>query len=250
MKIARLGWRRDLPDHRDHLHTPTPRRTVPQRVDLRPSFPQCYDQGDLGSCTANAIAGLIEFVRRKEHVPQFLPSRLFIYYCERTIERTVAIDAGAEIRDGFKSVANFGAPPETLWPYDISEFTTRPSQIVYAAALLDRATHYERLHQSRASVLKALANQTPFVFGFTVYESFESDQTAATGIIKMPERSESVIGGHAVCAVGYDIPSLHVLIRNSWGTDWGLNGYAWMPLAYILSPQLAGDLWTLSAVTP
>jgi C1A family cysteine protease len=127
-KIKGYGWIPDLPDHRDHLYAaPPPRLTaLPPSTDLRPQCPPVYDQGQLGSCTANAIAGAIEFDQMKQGQTPFVPSRLFIYYNERDIEGTVGSDSGAQIRDGIKSVAQQGVCPEPEWPYDITKFTEKP----------------------------------------------------------------------------------------------------------------------------
>src|SRR4051812_30846987 len=118
MRVTRYGWIADLPDHRDHLYAAQPAflRALPARVDLRPRCPNVYDQGDLGSCTANAIGGAIEFEQLKQKLKAFVPSRLFIYYNERVLEHTVESDSGAQIRDGMKVVAKLGAPPEPDWP--------------------------------------------------------------------------------------------------------------------------------------
>jgi C1A family cysteine protease len=169
-------------------------------VDLRPQCPPVYDQGQLGSCTGNAIAGAVEFERMRQNLAVFTPSRLFIYYGERVIEGTVSSDSGAEIRDGIKVVATAGVPPETDWPYDISRFADQPPQLAYADAKDDVATQYQRVMQSLAQMKGCLASGLPFVFGFTVYESFESPAVASTGQAPMPGSNESVLGGHAVMA--------------------------------------------------
>src|SRR5262249_21513787 len=121
-KIKRYGWVPDFPDHRDHLYAApvVNLSALPAKIDLRPHCPPVYDQGQLGSCTGNAIAGAIHFDRVKQHkTPDFVPSRLFIYYNEREMEGTVSSDAGAQIRDGIKSVSERGDCPETQWPYEI-----------------------------------------------------------------------------------------------------------------------------------
>jgi C1A family cysteine protease len=180
---------------------------VPLAVDLRGNCPPVYDQGQLGSCTANAIAGAMEFDRKKQHLPDFVPSRLFIYYNERVMEGTVDSDSGAQIRDGIKSVAKIGAPPEADWPYDITSFTEKPPAKAYADAKLDRALQYQRVVQTLQQLQGCLASGVGFVFGFTVYESFESETVAKTGIMPMPKPNERKLGGHAVMAVGYETDS-------------------------------------------
>ncbi len=246
-KIAGYGWHPDLPDTRDLLYAaPYAQVTnLPASVDLRPQCPPVYDQGQLGSCTANAISAAVEFI----HQPQFMPSRLFIYYNERKMEGTVASDSGAQIRDGIKSVATLGACPETNWPYDITKFAAAPPAQAYTDAKKTLATRYYRVVQDIAQIRGCLAEGFPFVFGFTVYEYFESAAMAQSGILKMPAAKEQVVGGHAVMAVGYDDGDQTMLVRNSWAANWGLQGYFKMPYAYITSHRLANDFWTIRQET-
>src|SRR5437870_11977399 len=227
-KIKRYGWTPAIPDPRDHLNAAPPAflRALPSRVDLRPQCPQVYDQGQLGSCTANAIGGAIEFDQMKEKLPQiFVPSRLFVYYNERVIEGTINADSGAMLRDGIKTVAKQGACPEPMWPYLIAKFKTKPSAACYREAAKHTAVSYQRLVQSLSQMQGCLASGYPFVFGFTVYESFETVEVARTGHAPMPNTRERVLGGHAVCAVGYDDTQGWFVCRNSWGTSWGMRGY-------------------------
>jgi len=245
-KIQRYGWVPDIPDQRDLLYTaPTPyQRSIPTKINLSEKCPPVYDQGQLGSCTANAIAAAIEFDQTKK----FVPSRLFIYYSERVMEGTVDSDSGAQIRDGIKSVATQGAPPERLWPYEIDKFRDAPSAAAQAAAKADLVILYQRLLQDLNTMRGCLASGYPFVFGFTVYQSFESATVAKTGVLEMPASKEKTIGGHAVMAVGYDDNKRTFLIRNSWGPKWGKKGYFTIPYAYLTSNQLASDFWTIRSV--
>src|ERR1700676_1796911 len=205
-KIARYGGIPDQPDARDHLFPPPAvfLAALPPSADLRRRCPAVYNQGQLGSCTANAIAGAIEFDRIKQKLPDFVPSRLFIYYNERVIEGTVGLDSGAQLRDGIKSVASQGVCPEPEWPYLIENFTTKPSAKAYKDAKLDRAISYQSLVQDMNQMKGCLASGYPFVFGVTVYESFETIEVAESGHAPMPRPSERAIGGHAVMAVGYE----------------------------------------------
>ena len=246
------GWVRDLPDARDHLYAAplmSLKRGLPPSVDLRPKCPPVYDQGQLGSCTANGIGAAIEFDQRKQRVKEFTPSRLFIYYNERVIEGSVSQDSGAQIRDGVKSVAKLGAPPETDWPYDISKFTDKPPAKAYRDALKDVVTSYSRVTHNLTNMQGCLADGYPFVFGFTVYQSFESAKVAKTGIVPMPAPGEQVLGGHCVMAVGYDDKQRRFIVRNSWGPKWGIAGYFLMPYEYLINPDLATDFWTLRSVS-
>lgn len=248
-KISKYGWTKDALDARDFVFQPKAIK-LPPSVDLRPQFPvPCYDQGQLGSCTANAIAGALEFdqVKQKQKQTPFTPSRLFIYYNERSMEGTIKSDAGAQIRDGIKSVAKLGAPPEKIWPYTPSKFATKPDTTASITALLYTATSYAAVKQTSAILKQALVAGFPVVFGFSVYESFESDEVAKTGVVPMPKKGESIIGGHAVLCMGYDTLG-RFIVRNSWGTDWGIDGHFLMPAAYITNPALASDFWTINSV--
>jgi C1A family cysteine protease len=250
-KIKGYGWNPDLPDHRDHLYAAPPLflSTLPTSVDLRPQCPAVYDQGQLGSCTANAIAGALEFEQMKQNLPNiFVPSRLFIYYNERAIEGTVGEDSGAQIRDGIKSVGLQGDCPETEWPYVITKFKTKPPAKCYKDAVQYKALTYQAVAQDPNQMKGCLASGYPFVFGFTVYQSFESPQVAQTGLVPMPASGEKSIGGHAVMAVGYDDSKQCFIVRNSWGPGWGLAGYFLMPYAYIIQANLANDFWTIRVV--
>jgi C1A family cysteine protease len=250
-KIARYGWIPDEPDHRDYLYAAPPGvlATLPPSADLRPQCPPVYDQGQLGSCTANAIAGAFQFDELKQRLAdEFIPSRLFIYYNERAMEGTVDSDAGARIRDGIKSIARLGVCPESEWPYDPAQFATKPSTGCYEDALQNRAVQYQRVVQDLMQLRGCIASGFPVVFGFTVYDSFESDAVARSGEVPLPAPSESVVGGHAVVAVGYDDASQRFLVRNSWGTGWGMAGYCTMPYAYLAQPSLASDFWTVRLV--
>lgn len=241
------GWRRDRLDARDHIFKPTIMR-LPRKVDLRARMPRVYDQGELGSCTANAIAGAIEYEFMRSHQPAFTPSRLFIYYQERVIEGDVDQDNGAEIRDGIKAVHKLGAPTEKLWPYLIRKFAQRPPAKVYRAALANLVGSYARVPQNMAAIKGALAQGRPIVFGFSVYEAFESKTVEISGELDLPRKGEQPVGGHAVLAVGYDDASERVLVRNSWGASWGRRGYFTMPYAYLSSRKLASDFWTINRV--
>jgi C1A family cysteine protease len=246
-EIRRYGWIPDVPDQRDHLYAAPPRylTSLPAKADLRQKCPPVYDQGNLGSCTANAIGGAIEFDRMKQSLSDFVPSRLFIYYNERVIEGSVATDSGAMIRDGIKTVASDGVCPEPEWPYVISKFATRPPARCYTDAKLDRAVSYQSLIQDLNQMKGCLASGYPFIFGFTVYESFETESVAKTGHAPMPGWNERAVGGHAVMAVGYEEGRQWFLCRNSWGEGWGMKGYFTMPYAYLLDESLADDFWTI-----
>jgi C1A family cysteine protease len=251
-KVKRYGWVPDIPDRRDLIYA-APRallKKLPPKVDLRPYCPPVYDQGPLGSCTANAIGAALEFNQMKQHWAEpFTPSRLFIYYNERVIERTVNEDAGAMNRDGIKSVAKLGAPPEDpFWPYSIAKFRRKPPPKAYQEAKKHPALVYERLQRNEQQLRGCLASGFPFVFGIGVYESFESGQVAKTGTVPMPKAKEKNLGGHAILAVGYADKTRRFIVRNSWGPGWGMKGYFTLPYAYVLNENLADDFWTIKLV--
>jgi C1A family cysteine protease len=248
---SRFGWVPDLPDARDFMYSAPDKvlAKLPTKVDLRSKFPAVYDQGQLGSCTANAIGAAFEFEQLNQGgLKDFMPSRLFIYYNERAIEGTTDTDSGAQIRDGIKAVAKLGVCTETAWPYDITKFTEKPSTDAYGEALKHQVLVYRRVMGNLHQMQGCLASGYPFVFGFSVYESFESPEVARTGVVPLPPRGEQLIGGHAVVAVGYDDSSQRFIVRNSWGPDWGDKGYCTMPYGYLTDPQLARDFWAVYGV--
>lgn len=249
--VIRYGWIPDLPDHRDHIYAAplAALGPLPVKTDLRKKCPTVYDQGQLGSCTANAIGAAFEFEQMKQDTGKaFLPSRLFIYYNERVMEHTANTDSGAQIRDGIKSVVKLGVCPETQWPYDIARFTRKPTVPCYTTALNNQVLSYQRLVQTLGQMKGCLAAGYPFVFGFSVYESFESPTVARTGVLNLPGPNEAQVGGHAVMAVGYDDRQQRFLVRNSWGAKWGQQGYFTMPYAYLTDNNLADDFWTIRLV--
>lgn len=266
------GWRPDLPDHRDKV-MPTLSGTkrlaspLPSRVDMREhpamSF-ELYDQGPLGSCTANAIGACFEFAQRAAAIAlatpipadtvsslrkyDFRPSRLFVYYEERKMIGTVSEDSGAYIRDGFKVINNLGVCPESTWKYSVTKFKSKPPRTAYTRALDHQAIEYQRVPQDELTLKTTIAAKLPVVFGFSVYESFESDDVARTGDVSMPLPSEAMLGGHAVLCVGYDDERRRFICRNSWGSAWGDGGYFTMPYDYVLDPQLSDDLWAITRI--
>lgn len=251
MPVRKLthGWKPDAPDIRDRIFR-RKAAAAAQTFDLRTStcMPPIYDQGQLGSCTANGWARCFEFDQRKLKYPDFMPSRLQIYYNERVIEGTVTDDAGAMIRDGAKALAKYGATNETLWPYIIEKFAVAPSKAAVTDAAKHKAVRYWRVDNTQsANILSALSHGFPVVFGTTLYESFESDAVARTGKVPMPRTREQPIGGHCMVIVGATKTSW--IVANSWGTEWGDGGYCYMPINYLTNNNLADDFWVLETVT-
>jgi len=239
---------KDTPDLRDKIFVPSVIKNVsqlPSSVDLRPLMSPIVNQGELGSCTANAIvSGLREYIELRTNLATFVRlSRLFLYYEERVIEKTVNSDSGAQIRDGMSVLQKIGVCPELLDPYIINIFTNKPTAIDLQTAGKYKISNYYRVNTLNDLKL-ALAEGLPVVLGIMVYESFESDSVAKTGLVPMPNISqEQLLGGHAVCAVGYNDNKGYVVVRNSWGVEWGDKGYFYLPYSYIV-PNLTTDMWT------
>lgn len=251
-KIKRYGWRKDKPDARDFKFC-APRHileALPPSADLRPKMPPVYDQGQLGSCTANSSGGACQYEEWKNNQGRsVMPSRLFIYFNTRSLEGTTQSDAGAEIRDTVKSIAQWGYPREDQWPYDITKFAKVPPSTAYGAAYSRRRIKYQSVLQDANQIKAAIVGGNPVVFGFSVYDSFESQAVADSGIVPMPKTdTEQLLGGHAVVIVGYDDSKQWWIVRNSWGESWGDKGYFYMPYQYALDPNLASDFWAISYV--
>lgn len=247
MTMRKYGWKPDRYDPRDFRYTvPSHLVSLPPCVDLRPYCSPVEDQGSIGSCTGQAFAGVLEYLDRRDDGAHADVSRLFIYYNERRLEGTTDEDAGAYIRDGIKALKEWGCCDEYLWPYTPSRFSVRPDPTAYQDALKRRIAAYYRvtsLHGLRA----ALAEGSPVVFGFMVFESFESEEVTRTGIMSMPGADDGFRGGHAVLAVGYDDEAGRLIVRNSWGETWGDKGYFYMPYGYINDPGLSSDFWVIKA---
>ena len=245
--IPKYHWTRDKIDKRDYLYAPTVVKTS-NYVDLRPYCSPIEDQGRLGSCTGNAIAGAIELLMKRNNKFADI-SRLFIYYYERLLENTVNYDSGAYIRDGIKACYTYGAATENLWPYDISKFRNRPSIDAVNDASRRKVKLYERVADFNG-VINAIDNGYPGTIGFDVYSSFDSPTVARTGIMPYPNlRKETLLGGHAVLIVGYNKNNDTFIVRNSWGKYWGDNGYFYMPFQVIKNNTMSGDFWVIKSLS-
>jgi C1A family cysteine protease len=243
------GWIPDRPDHRDHQFALRLdiRVQLPASVDLRPSMPPIWDQGDVGSCVGHGVAAA-HYVAQKLSGAQepILPSRLFVYYNGRAIDGTVRQDAGTYIRSAVKGIAKLGVAEEKLWKYNTMRWATKPAQVAYINAMKHQALTYQRIDNTSLYALHAaLAAGMPIAFGATLYDSFYKP---VDNVIPMPALSEQAIGGHCMAIAGYDDTKQAFLIRNSWGKTWCDGGYHWMPYAYISSRSLCDDFWVLQTV--
>ena len=249
-KIHKYGWTPDLPDQRDFLYSARFKTTaaVPTHIDLRPHDSPIEDQGNLGACVEHALSGDVQMLQHIDKVPYAAISRLFIYYNTRVVIGTVDSDSGSGVRDAIKTMVKQkqGASTENLWTYNDNgvKFKIKPPAKAYASGLQHVITSYMSL-VTLADMLTCLASGYPFVFGFSVYDSFETDAVAASGIVPLPGATETLLGGHAVCCVGYDQTDQRFLCRNSWGTGWGIKGYFTIPYTYLTNPNLASDFWTI-----
>ena len=273
--ISRYGWNPDVPDHRDYQYsdlrkkideeniiasddinpireykistidsTQIPTPPPSSFVDLRSTDSPIFDQGALGSCTGNALVGALQFLEKKDNVPYIELSRLFIYYDQRVIENTINIDSGAQIRNGIKTLAKLGVCSETCWPYDIGKFAVQPGHNCYKEAANHIILTYYRIN-ALDEMKHCIDNGYPFVFGFSVYSSFESEEVANTGIVNIPTADESLLEGQAAMAVGYDDNTQRFLVRNSRGVNWGQQGYFTIPYAYLENRNLSDDFWVI-----
>lgn len=255
------GWIPSVPDHRDKMYALNAMQkdaagTLPASTNNRTLVTWVLNQLALGSCTANAASSFVRILMLLCGVPDFLSSRLAIYYEERKAQKTVSKDSGATITECFKVLSKQGTFPETEWPYDITKFKKAPPKASVKEGLKTVVESYQRLDNTNLIELKTcLAAKFPIEFGFSVYESFESDEVAKTGLVPMPGKNERLLGGHANVIIDYDDNKVvhghkgAFYVLNSWGEEWGLKGFYWIPYAYLTNANLADDFWTARLVS-
>lgn len=256
--VRRFGWKRQQPDYRDYRYrSPRPARTLPRSVNLwgslsgRAPIDPNLDQGDLGSCGPNSVAMLLATnALRSGAAKPPLQSRLLIYYFTRVIMGTVNQDSGVYNRDMFKALNKYGTCNESLWPYVISKFKLKPATKAITAAKANLITAYQAVDQNVQSMKECLADGLGFIFGFSVYDSFMSAEVERTGVVPMPKKSESLLGGHDIFCYGYDDARGVFLMGNEWGEEWGDGGNCTIPYEFAADPNLAGDFWTAGTPNP
>ena len=264
--LRNWGWKPDFPDHRDFQYALHPEfikaPPLPPSTDIRAYFPPIENQLTLGSCVAHATVADLEFLQLmeiRENTPgpedfgsHFEPlSRLYVYMNARLRDGDPNVDGGTQIRTAILAIRESGICRERLWPYDVEQVFIIPPQTAYDEGAMHKEPAGYRLDNSDILSLKqCLANGYPFVFGVSVYQSFMSEATSKTGMVPYPDKSEKFLGGHALCCVGYDDDKKAFLVRNSWGTEWGLDGYCWISYDYLTNTDLASDFWTLRKESP
>lgn len=251
------GWIPQLPSHLDHEFLPTvAAQELPQAVRHDVTKIPVLNQGQQGSCTGHGTAGVVMFDQQKESEQIVVPSREFIYWNARNYEGTENQDSGAQVRDAVKVVAQLGCPPDSDFPYNDQVYNVRPPEQAYTDAVKQEALVYEAVKYPDLD--KALASGYPFVFGFTVFSSFETQQVAETGIVPIPQANEQVLGGHCVWCFGYNssytetidgMPPRTKAIRNSWGESWGDGGNFYLPQQYF-DWGLCSDFWVIRRIGP
>lgn len=231
----------DRPDRRD-LYYPFVRDENPSDVvDLRQWCSPVEDQLHLGSCVGQAVVGAFELTVNKLYPDKFIDlSRLFVYYNARALEGITEEDVGAYTRDGIKAVNKWGVCSEIIWPYLIERFAYSPSIKSYEDAKNRIIKKYYRVNNIN-DMVDALNSAYPIVISMNVYNSFYDLENPGRYVLAMPARSDEIIGGHAVTLVGYDLPKKLLLARNSFGSNWGLDGYFWIPFEYALRDVM--DCW-------
>jgi C1A family cysteine protease len=260
-----FGWRQDPPDFRDfspatdvvrdllgQLKPMPPRRAARthQRADLREFFGAAFDQGALASSPAHACAALVDYFERRSHGKELCPSRLFLH--RNAVHLALGeTGGGVHLRATLKALAWCGLPPERYWPYDLAKADVEPSAFLYSFGRRFADLRYVRLDARHASGGETLAMVKSFLAaGFPVAFG-ASIPTSITDAAEIPYRPafDSLLGGQAFVAIGYDDAWLSstrgaLLVRNSWGTNWGDQGNGWLPYAYV-EQRLAVDFWTI-----
>lgn len=236
-------------DRRDHrVKLLDYKAKVPTSINLRTNLPYVFDQGSIGSCTANSAGSMYSWVAMRQGMGLFVPSRLFLYYNTRALQGTVSYDSGASLRTTMQALRSYGVCTETMWPYEYAKLFETPSSSCYTEGSEHQAMSYAAVSISLIPMKNVLQTR-PFVLGILVYSSFFYPSVSKTGRVPVPNtQNERLLGGHAILVMGYDDRKKSFLCRNSWGTSWGLKGDFYLPYAYATNRRLAFDAWVLYSV--
>lgn len=217
--------------------------TTPLKLDLRNKFSDVYDQGKIGSCTANALCSIYEY-----DTFNFKGSRLFLYYNERLLLNETEVDNGAYLSDGIFTLKTFGLCEEKDWPYIIENLFKRPTDDIYQKAKSNFVTEAFSISNDVKTIKYWLNKNEPVALGIAVYSNFMNFSAAKSGNIGLPAMNDKFIGGHAVVLCGYDDDTQRFILRNSWGSYWGDKGYFYLPYDYITNDDLCSDLWIITKI--
>lgn len=246
----KLGWQRDLPNFQDKILKLAKPQKIPDIVDFRSKFPPIFDQLDIGSCVGEGVVAEYDYALKKQGFPFMSPSALFVYYNARANDGTVLSDNGTTIRSALKMVETLGVCPTGAWPYVTANFDDKPPASAYRLALKNKVIEARRLVSDYTISIYALTQGVPFIFGFSVFESFYSKAVAKTGLVQMPKDGEGFIGGHCCVCVGFNNITKRFLCRNSWSAEWGDKGHFTLPYEYLENRGLSDDFWLIQRVSP
>lgn len=245
--ISNLEKRAEQKEHILKAKLTSKKVVNPLNASLKMYCPSVYDQGDIGSCTANAICSAYQIIQKSKNLKDtdFQPSRLFIYYQTRLIENNndseELTDSGANVIHGAHYLISNGICSEKLWPYDITKYNMTPPSECYIDAENHRAKNYVVIPNNRQliyNIESSIVNGSPVMCAIAVYDSFESSNTAKTGVVTMPTKDESLLGGHEMCIIGYTRTKELFTVLNSWGDDWGDKGFCYIPYNYFTNRKL------------
>jgi C1A family cysteine protease len=248
--IRKYGYISDLRDHRDYkLAKPTVTPILPTSVDLRQGMPEVQDQLSLSACTAFAAAAAFQYELQKDtkHKNEDL-SKLFLYFCTRDAENATTSDTGGQIRDAVKCLNKQGICTTDFWQYDETKVFERPGDAAYQDASHFKVGEYIGVNVKLNAIKQVLANGFPIIFGTTIFSSFEGKKVEKNGKVPYPKKEEKMLGGHAMCIVGYDDVKRIFIVQNSWGVVWGDEGYCYMPYKYVANPALSDDFWFIKSI--
>lgn len=243
-----FGWRPDVPDVKDPICKIKAAKGVTS-IDLRDSgfLPEVQEVANTAAAVGFAVSSVIEYGLKAVSSPKlYTPSELFIYYNARVMDGTQNNpNAGASIRNGCRTFSDLGAPPEDYWPFNVYRVVEKPDQDAYNDSVRGLVKKYERVVNSDpANITAVLSNSIPVIFGMSIYDSFMTATVAKNGKVKMPTSTDTLLGGHVMTLVGYNSTSF--IARNVWGSEWGDNGYCYIPYDYLTNTNMADDFWAIT----